>query len=53
MPSTAESLPRYGAAPRLAVAKRLRAVVCGRPADPRWVRPALIAVVAVAATLCL
>ena len=32
---------------------RLRSVVRGRPADPAWVRPALLAIVALAAALCL
>src|SRR6185295_19108304 len=38
---------------RAGVRDRLRSVVRGRPADPAWVRPALLAIVALAAALCL
>ncbi len=49
------ALPAHGAGRRRrAVAEeRLRSLVRGRPADPRWVRPALMAIVAGAAVLCL
>src|ERR1700712_3480428 len=49
MSATAPALPR----PAAAGAGRLRSVVRGRPADPVWVRPALLAIVALAAALCL
>jgi 4-amino-4-deoxy-L-arabinose transferase-like glycosyltransferase/putative flippase GtrA len=45
-------LPRVGARPGRAGATA-RALVRGRPEDPRWVRPALVGVVALAAVLCL
>src|SRR6202007_2919130 len=51
MPATAPALPRSAA--RGDARGRLRSLVRGRPADPAWVRPALIAIVAIAATLCL
>ena len=55
MSATAPALPRRaGERDRRAAARdRMRSVVRGRPADPVWVRPSLIAIVAVAATLCL
>jgi 4-amino-4-deoxy-L-arabinose transferase-like glycosyltransferase len=53
MSATAETLPRRRAAFGPSAAARLRSFVRGREADPRWVRPALIAVLALAATLCL
>ncbi len=43
-PTRPEAAPRAG---------RLRGFVRGRPADPAWVRPALIAVLALASALCL
>src|ERR1700709_2585641 len=51
MSATAPALPRSAA--RGDARGRLRSLVRGRPADPAWVRPALIAIVALAATLCL
>jgi 4-amino-4-deoxy-L-arabinose transferase-like glycosyltransferase len=51
MSATAPALPRPARAP--ALRDRLRSVVRGRPADPAWVRPSLLAVVALAAVLCL
>src|SRR5919198_1103123 len=48
MSATAPALPRPAAG-----AGRLRSLVRGRPADPAWVRPSLVAVVALAAALCL
>jgi 4-amino-4-deoxy-L-arabinose transferase-like glycosyltransferase len=50
MSATAGALPRPA---RLDAATRLRTLARGRPGDPRWVRPALLAVVALAAVLCL
>jgi 4-amino-4-deoxy-L-arabinose transferase-like glycosyltransferase len=51
MSATAPALPRSAAGS--GTRGRLRSVVRGRPADPAWVRPALLAVVALAALLCL
>src|SRR3954471_7225603 len=51
MSATAPALPRRAGAP--ALRGRLRSLVRGRPADPAWVRPALLRVVALAAVLCL
>jgi hypothetical protein len=51
MSATAPALPRRSGAP--ALRGRLRSLVRGRPADPAWVRPALVGVVALAAILCL
>src|SRR4051794_22410377 len=51
MSATAPALPRHTGEP--ALRGRLRSVVRGRPADPAWVRPALLGVVALAAVLCL
>jgi 4-amino-4-deoxy-L-arabinose transferase-like glycosyltransferase len=48
MSTTAYPLPRP-----VAPAGRLRSLVRGREADPRWVRPALIAILALASVLCL
>src|SRR4051794_16928612 len=48
MSATAPALPRPAAG-----LDRARSLVRGRPANPAWVRPTLIAVVAVAAVLCL
>src|SRR3954449_2649939 len=55
MSATAPALPRRAGASdrRAGVRDRLRSVVRGRPADPIWVRPALLSIVAVAALLCL
>jgi 4-amino-4-deoxy-L-arabinose transferase-like glycosyltransferase len=55
MSATAPALPgRAGERDRRSAARdRLRSLVRGRPADPAWVRPALVAVVALAAVLCL
>jgi 4-amino-4-deoxy-L-arabinose transferase-like glycosyltransferase len=55
MSATAPALPRRaaGADRRAGARDRLRSVVRGRPADPAWVRPALLAIVALAAALCL
>jgi 4-amino-4-deoxy-L-arabinose transferase-like glycosyltransferase len=55
MSATAPVLPRRASErDRRAVARdRLRSLVRGRPADPRWVRPSLMAIVALAAVLCL
>src|SRR3954454_10109757 len=51
MSATAPALPRSAAGSR--AGGRLRSLVRGRPADPAWVRPTLLAVVALAAVLCL
>src|SRR4051795_5279773 len=51
MSATAPALPRRAGEP--ALRGRLRSLVRGRPADPAWVRPALVGVVALAAALCL
>src|SRR3954466_10563038 len=51
MSATAPALPRSAAGS--GARGRLRSLVRGRPADPAWVRPALIGVVALAAVLCL
>ncbi len=53
MSSTA--LPALGAGRRrgAAVEDRLRSLLRGRPADPPWVRPSLMAIVVAAAVLCL
>jgi 4-amino-4-deoxy-L-arabinose transferase-like glycosyltransferase len=51
MSATAPALPRPAA--RSGARARLRSLVRGRPADPAWVRPALLAVLALAAALCL
>jgi 4-amino-4-deoxy-L-arabinose transferase-like glycosyltransferase len=51
MSATAPALPRP--AGRSSGGARLRSLVRGRPADPVWVRPALLAIVALAAVLCL
>src|SRR4051794_33318981 len=48
MSATAPALPRPAAG-----FGRVRSLVRGRPADPAWVRPALLGVVALAAVLCL
>jgi 4-amino-4-deoxy-L-arabinose transferase-like glycosyltransferase len=48
MSATAPALPRPAAG-----FGRARSLVRGRPADPAWVRPALLGVVALAAVLCL
>src|SRR4051795_10110543 len=55
MSATAPSLPRPAErrARGAAVRGRARSLVRGRPADPAWVRPALVGVVALAAALCL
>src|SRR4029079_2371720 len=55
MSATAPALPRRTGAPdrRAAARDRLRSVVRGRPADPVWVRPSLIAIIAMAGALCL
>ena len=53
MSATAPALPRRAGARDRRAADRLRSVVRGRPADPVWVRPSLIAIVALAAALCL
>ncbi|MEA2380740.1 MAG: hypothetical protein QOH72_711 [Solirubrobacteraceae bacterium] len=45
----APALPR----PAAAGTARLRSLVRGRPADPAWVRPTLLGIVALAAALCL
>jgi len=49
------ALPALGAGRRrrAAVEDRLRSLVRGRPADPRWVRPSALAIVVAAAVLCL
>jgi 4-amino-4-deoxy-L-arabinose transferase-like glycosyltransferase len=51
MSATAPALPRSAA--RSGAGGRLRSLVRGRTADPARVRPALLAVVALAAALCL
>src|SRR4051795_4529772 len=51
MSATAPALPRRAGEP--ALRGRVRSLVRGRPADPAWVRPALLGVVALAAALCL
>src|SRR3954466_983819 len=51
MSATAPALPRSAAG--TGARGRLRSLVRGRPADPAWVRPTLLAVVALAALLCL
>src|SRR3954452_23462535 len=51
MSATAPALPRSAAGS--GARGRLRSLVRGRPADPAWVRPTLLAVVALAAVLCL
>jgi len=51
MSATAPALPRRAGAP--VHHGRLRSLVRRRPADPAWVRPALLGVVALAAVLCL
>src|SRR5918912_899966 len=48
MSATAPALPRPAAG-----FGRVRVLVRGRPADPAWVRPALLGVIALAAALCL
>ncbi len=53
MSATAPALPRRAGERDRRAADRLRSVVRGRPADPVWVRPSLIAIVALAAALCL
>jgi len=53
MSATAPALPRRAGERDRRAADRLRAVVRGRPADPVWVRPSLIAIVVLAAALCL
>jgi 4-amino-4-deoxy-L-arabinose transferase-like glycosyltransferase len=54
MSATAPAIPHAGERDRRAGARdRLRSIVRGRPADPVWVRPALLAIVALAAALCL
>jgi 4-amino-4-deoxy-L-arabinose transferase-like glycosyltransferase len=49
MSATAPALPRRATAGT----GRLRSLVRGRPADPAWVRPALLSIVALGAALCL
>jgi 4-amino-4-deoxy-L-arabinose transferase-like glycosyltransferase len=51
MSATAPALPRRAGEP--ALRGRLRSLVRGRRADPAWVRPTLVGVVALAAVLCL
>src|SRR4051794_14672617 len=51
MSATAPALPRHTGEP--ALRGRLRSLVRGRAADPAWVRPALVGVVALAAVLCM
>ena len=55
MSSTAPALPRplRGRPDSPPRAARLRSLVRGREADPAWVRPALLGVLALAAALCL
>ena len=51
MSSTA--IPAYPARVRFAPQARIRSFVRGREDDPRWVRPTLLAIVALASVLCL
>jgi 4-amino-4-deoxy-L-arabinose transferase-like glycosyltransferase len=51
MSATAPALPRRARVP--SSGGRLRSLVRGRSADPAWVRPGLLALLALAATLCL
>src|SRR3954466_16305584 len=51
MSATAPALPRSAAGS--GARRRVRSLVRGRPADPAWVRPALLAAVALAAVVCL
>jgi 4-amino-4-deoxy-L-arabinose transferase-like glycosyltransferase len=55
MATSAPPLHRRAARPdlRTDLRARLRPLVVGRAGDPRWVRPTLLAVLAVAAVLCL
>ena len=53
MSTTARPAHGAGRRRRAVAEERLRSLVRGRPADPRWVRPALMAIVAGAAVLCL
>jgi 4-amino-4-deoxy-L-arabinose transferase-like glycosyltransferase len=54
MSTIAQPRPRRSAGgAHLRGGARLRGLVRGREADPRWVRPALLTILAAAATLCL
>jgi 4-amino-4-deoxy-L-arabinose transferase-like glycosyltransferase len=55
MSATALPRPALGQPSRAGrfVRDRARSLVCGREQDPRWVRPALIAILALTALLCL
>ncbi len=47
------TIPAYPARVRFAPRARVRSLVRGRAEDPRWVRPTLLAIVALASLLCL